>query len=54
MDPSRFESTEGLPFQVDQLSGGQTSHHCVIVELNVPSYRVEQAKKSRPAPAATE
>jgi DNA replication protein DnaC len=29
-------------------------HHCVIVELNVPSYRVEQAKKARPAPAATE
>ncbi len=29
-------------------------HHCVIVELNVPSYRVEQAKKGRPAPAATE
>jgi DNA replication protein DnaC len=22
-------------------------HHCVIVELNVPSYRAEQAKKSR-------
>ena len=29
-------------------------HHCVIVELNVPSYRVEQAKKGRPAPAAAE
>jgi DNA replication protein DnaC len=29
-------------------------HHCVIVELNVPSYRVEQAKKSRPTPPATE
>ena len=29
-------------------------HHCVIVELNVPSYRVEQARKGRPAPAATE
>ena len=22
-------------------------HHCVIVELNVPSYRAEQAKKGR-------
>ncbi len=29
-------------------------HHCVIVELNVPSYRVEQAKKGRPTPSATE
>ncbi len=29
-------------------------YHRVIVELNVPSYRVEQAKKGRPAPAATE
>jgi hypothetical protein len=28
-------------------------HHCVIVELNVPSYRVEQTEKGRP-PAATE
>jgi DNA replication protein DnaC len=25
-------------------------HHSVILELNVPSYRAEQAKKSRPAP----
>ena len=24
-------------------------HHCVILELNIPSYRVEQAKKSRDA-----
>ncbi len=23
-------------------------HHCVILELNVPSYRIEQAKKNRP------
>ena len=22
-------------------------HHCVLVELNVPSYRAEQAKKAR-------
>ena len=29
-------------------------HHCVIVELNVPSYRVEQAKKGRPTASATE
>jgi len=29
-------------------------HHCVIVELNVPSYRAEQAKKVKPTPAATE
>jgi len=29
-------------------------HHCVIVELNVPSYRVEQAKKGRPTPVAAE
>jgi len=26
-------------------------HHSVIVELNVPSYRAEQAKKSRQNPA---
>src|SRR4051794_40052321 len=30
------------------------AHHCVIVELNVPSYRVEQARKGRPTPPATE
>jgi DNA replication protein DnaC len=29
-------------------------HHRVIVELNVPSYRVGQAKKARPARSATE
>jgi DNA replication protein DnaC len=32
-------------------------HHCVIVELNIPSYRAEQAKKarqSRTTPAANE
>jgi DNA replication protein DnaC len=29
-------------------------HHCVIVELNVPSYRVEQARKGRPTPSASE
>jgi DNA replication protein DnaC len=28
-------------------------HHSVIPELNVPSYRAEQAKKSRQAPPAT-
>ena len=28
-------------------------HHSVILELNVPSYRAEQAKKSRQAPPAT-
>jgi len=22
-------------------------HHCVILELNIPSYRMEQAKKNR-------
>ena len=22
-------------------------HHCVIVELNIPSYRMEEAKKNR-------
>jgi DNA replication protein DnaC len=22
-------------------------HHCVILELNTPSYRVEQAKKAK-------
>ena len=27
-------------------------HHCVILELNIPSYRVEQAKKSRPDASA--
>jgi DNA replication protein DnaC len=29
-------------------------HHCVILELNVPSDRAEQARKSRPGPSATE
>jgi hypothetical protein len=24
-------------------------HHCVILELNIPSYRMEQAKKNRDA-----
>jgi hypothetical protein len=28
-------------------------HHCVILELNVPSYRAEQAKKGRQTPDAT-
>jgi DNA replication protein DnaC len=27
-------------------------HHCVILELNIPSYRAEQAKKGRPGRAA--
>jgi DNA replication protein DnaC len=27
-------------------------HHCVILELNVPSYRAEQAKKAKQPPAA--
>jgi DNA replication protein DnaC len=29
-------------------------HHCVILELNVPSYRVEQAKKGRQTPPSSE
>ena len=29
-------------------------HHCVIVELNVPSYRAEQAKKGRQEPGPAE
>jgi DNA replication protein DnaC len=29
-------------------------HHSVILELNLPSYRVEQAKKSRAAAALEE
>jgi DNA replication protein DnaC len=29
-------------------------HHCVIAELNVPSYRVEQARKGRQVPVAAE
>ena len=29
-------------------------HHCVIVELNVPSYRAEAAKRARQHPAAEE
>ena len=29
-------------------------HHSVILELNLPSYRVEQAKKSKAAAAPTE
>jgi len=29
-------------------------HHSVILELNIPSYRMEQAKKAKPAPAAVE
>lgn len=28
-------------------------HHCVILELNIPSYRIEQAKKAK-AEASTE
>ena len=27
-------------------------HHCVILELNIPSYRMEQAKKNRGGPKA--
>jgi DNA replication protein DnaC len=27
-------------------------HHCVILELNIPSYRVEQAKKAKQETAA--
>lgn len=27
-------------------------HHCVILELNIPSYRVEQAKKAKQEAAA--
>ena len=29
-------------------------HHCVILELNVPSYRAEQAKKGRQEPGTAE
>jgi hypothetical protein len=29
-------------------------HHSVILELNVPSYRVEQAKKRRSNPQSTD
>lgn len=29
-------------------------HHSVILELNIPSYRAEQAKKARQSPAASE
>src|SRR6516165_6225634 len=29
-------------------------HHCVIVELNIPSYRAESAKKTRGGPAPRE
>jgi DNA replication protein DnaC len=29
-------------------------HHCVILELNVPSYRAEHAKRARQTPAASE
>jgi len=25
-------------------------HHCIILELNIPSYRMEQARKNRPDP----
>jgi len=32
----------------------QLVHHCVILELNVPSYRAEQAQKARRTPIATE
>jgi DNA replication protein DnaC len=28
-------------------------HHCVIVELNIPSYRAEQAKKAKQGRSAT-
>jgi DNA replication protein DnaC len=29
-------------------------HHCVILELNIPSYRVEQAKKAKDESQTTE
>ena len=29
-------------------------HHCVILELNLPSYRVEQARKGRQEPGTAE
>ena len=29
-------------------------HHCVILELNVPSYRAEQAKKGHQEPGTAE
>jgi DNA replication protein DnaC len=29
-------------------------HHSVILELNIPSYRMEHAKRAKPAPAAAE
>ena len=34
--------TTNLPSAIDRLV-----HHCVILELNIPSYRVEQAKKAK-------
>ncbi len=29
-------------------------HHCVIIELNIPSYRAEEAKKNQQAGGETE
>ena len=44
--PSKWEGTFKDPMTtaaaIDRLV-----HHCVILELNIPSYRMEQAKKNR-------
>jgi DNA replication protein DnaC len=39
-----FKDTITTPAAIDR-----QVHHCVILELNIPSYRMEQAKKNRDA-----
>ena len=46
---SIFKDPMTTPAAIDRLV-----HHSVIIELNVPSYRVEQAKKRRSNPEATD
>jgi len=40
-----FKDTMTTAAAIDRLV-----HHCVILELNIPSYRMEQAQKNRPDP----
>jgi hypothetical protein len=44
--------TRNLPFSMMTAAAiGRLVHRCVIVELHIPSYRVEEAKKKQPAEA---
>ena len=40
-----YDSTESVKLFLR----GPLVHHCIILELNIPSYRMEQAKKNREA-----